>query len=286
MLGSGCAQQAAHLTQSRPAKPAASANAGLQFDLARVSEKQGRLLKAQELYLSLLEQNPSDARVLHRLGVVAARLDQHEQATHYFMRALRQEPHNGDVLTDLGYALYLQNDLTGAETALRQAMKENTQNTRAANNLALVMGQMGRMDESYALFRRTVGDAEATSNMAYIHAQRGEIEKSAQRYSQALTLDSELEKATVALVQIAEQQYLAKATAPRQAPTDADTLTASQPIEPAAPAEPPVEFNGELLPISADASEMTVRNADAASPAWYGTDSAAEQEPARIRVQY
>ena len=97
------------------------------------------------------------------------------------------------------------------EKVLRMAVQENPTHKRAVNNLAIVIGHQGHFDESLAMFRRVVGEAEANANLAYIHVQRGEGQAATQRYSRALTLDSNLEAATRAMLQIAEmQQRLAR----------------------------------------------------------------------------
>jgi len=215
-LCSGCSQTGpigsfgANKSETAPVKTAAAMDDSMQFELARGSEKQGQLLQAQEMYLHLLEESPQDTQILHRLGVVASRLDQYDQASHYFMQALRHDKHNSEILADLGYSLYLKGDLKAAETALRQATRESANNERAINNLAMVLGQQGRTQEAYALFRSVVDEAQANSNLAYVMSRAGNSEQAAKRYSVALTIDEDLEKAQVALLQLAEQQQIAQ----------------------------------------------------------------------------
>ena len=215
-LSTGCSQSSplgnfgAKNSEEAPLKTAAASDQSMQFELARSGEKQGKLLQAQEMYLHLLEESPQDTQLLHRLGVVSSRLDQFDQASHYFMQALRHDKHNSEILADLGYALYLKGDLKAAETALRQATRENANNERAINNLAMVVGQQGRSQEAYALFRSIVDEAEANSNLAYVMSRAGKTDQAAKRYSVALTIDEDLEKAQVALLQLAEKQQIAQ----------------------------------------------------------------------------
>lgn len=224
----GCAQNAA-IVNRLPLGQNQQKHQEIQFDLARLSEKQGKLQQAQRLFQELVRDNPNDANSLHRLGVIAAKLDQPQEANAYFMAALRNKPHDSEILTDLGYSLYLQNDLPAAETALRQARREDVTNERALNNLAMVVGAQGRTDESFALFRRDLSEAEAMSNVAYLQARTGDVNRATQSYSQALTLNSDLDKASIALLQIAERDYVAKQRAAYNA-----NLAAAQPTPPAA----------------------------------------------------
>ena len=215
-LCSGCSQSGtlgsfgAKKSEEAPLKTAEASDQSMQFELARSAEKQGQLLQAQEMYLHMLDESPQDTQTLHRLGVVSSRLDQFDQASHYFMQALRHDKHNSEVLADLGYALYLKGDLRASETALRQATRENSNNDRAINNLAMVVGQQGRSQEAYALFRSVVDEAEANSNLAYVMSRSGDTDQAAKRYSVALTIDEDLEKAQVALLQLAEKQQVAQ----------------------------------------------------------------------------
>lgn len=203
----GCAQTTA-LVQQLPLGQNHRKRQEIQYDLARLSEKQGKLQQAQRMFEELVRANPNDANSFHRLGVIAAKLGQTQDANGYFMAALRTKPHDSEILTDFGYSLYLQNDLAAAETALRQARTEDVNNERALNNLAMVVGTQGRTDESFALFRQIVSEAEATSNVAYIQARAGDVDHATQSYSEALTLNSDLNKASIALLQIAERGYV------------------------------------------------------------------------------
>ncbi len=264
----GCAQTGTALTSTKSRERAAS-QSEVRYDLARLSEKQGNLRQAQDMYSEMLRQNPDDGRALHRLGVISARLDQREQATQYFMQALRNDPHNSEVLTDLGYALYLKQDLTAAETALRQACTDDPGNPRAINNLAIVVGAQGRTDESYALFRRVLGDAQATSNVAYLQAQTGDLGRAARTYSHALTLDQDLEKAGIALLQIAEEQQiaqrrvtehdsmLARTNPAAEAPVAARPNTVERPVF----ADEEFAWGHQIRPTATEAPQVSVRPA-------------------------
>ena len=182
-----------------------------QFSVARLHERQGRLTQARELYEKILKDEPKNSDACHRLAVVLTRLDKHDDAVPYYLRAAKLDPRNPEILADLGYALFLQDDLGAAELSLQEALAIDTSHKRSIGNLALVRGHQGRFDESMALFRRVVGEAEANANLAFVHMQRGEGQLAIERYGRALTLDSNLKPAAQALVQIAALQQRAKA---------------------------------------------------------------------------
>jgi len=212
--------------------------ADTKMSMARVFERQGELRRAGELYAELYQRSPENVELCHRLGVISARLGHHDQAVQYFMHALETSPQNNDVLTDLGYALYLQNDLPAAELALTKALEADPRDSRATNNLALVLGNQGRIDESFAMFRRVVSEAEAHANIAFVHTQRGEGEMAVEHYSLALGLDENIRSASQALAQIAEMKNRGDATNGIQGPNQ------SEPTMIAEAAEEPTEAAG------------------------------------------
>ena len=173
-------------------------------NIARLQERQGKLWKARQMYQELHRNDPSDPHACHRLAIVSARLGDHKNAMQFFAKARQLAPRDVDLLNDYGYELYLQDQLPGAERMLKQAIQVDPGNKRALNNLAMVLGHQGRIEESYALFRRVVGEAEANANIAFVHVQRGEGNKAAQHYSRSLSLDDSLKTSSQGLVQLAE----------------------------------------------------------------------------------
>lgn len=187
-----------------------------QLSIARIQEHQGQLRDATDRYQQLGAKNPDNATIPHRLGVIESKAGNHDVANQYFRRSLELEPHNAEVLTDWGYSLFLQGKLSEAETALRMALNEAPGESRATNNLALVLGHAGKAEESLALFRQVSGEAPAWVNLGYVHVSLGEGEKAAECFAKALSIDDRLETAANALVQIADLQQQATQRAARQ----------------------------------------------------------------------
>lgn len=201
VLPFGCANTAQQW--ERTLKPVAE-RAETQFSVARLQEKNGNLRQAKELYFKLLEQNPQNAEVHHRLGVVCTRMGEHDLAGTHFRKAIELKPHNAEAFCDYGYALYLKNDLEAAALTLQDALAMDPNHQRSKNNLAMVLGQQGKFDEALVLFRQAVSEAEAHANLAYIYTQAGHGQKAIEHYSKALDLDPELTVAKKGLAQLAE----------------------------------------------------------------------------------
>lgn len=166
----GCAQNQALLPQDESGRSVV-VDQRVPLEQARRLEQDGKVAEAHEMYRRMLRANPRDPQLLHRMGVVCARLERGAEATEYLMQALRLEPNNAHVLTDLGYSLYLQNDLGAAEVALTQARIEDPSNRRAVNNLAMVMLTQGRETESLAILQDALGETAALTTLAQIQAE-------------------------------------------------------------------------------------------------------------------
>lgn len=177
-----------------------------QMIMARTAEENGQFVKAEQTYRVMLQRNPKNVTAMHRMGIVCSKMGRHAQATRHLMDAVKAQPDNPQLLTDLGYALYLQNDLPAAEIALEEAIKRDSSSKRSFNNLSLVLGHQGRMDEAYQVARSVLSAEEAHANIGYICMQRGMLEDAAQHYNQALEINPNLDSVKEAVVQIAKLQ--------------------------------------------------------------------------------
>ena len=212
-----------------------------EYVAANKFETQGKLEKARELYQQLHEKHPKNPEYLHRLAVVNTGLQRMGEANSYYEQARKLDPKNVRLLADMGYFAYLIGDLPGAEEILRDATRLKPSDPRTMNNLALVVGARGNMEESLALLREVSSDADALASLAYIHAQRGETKQAEQRYREALEINPKLKYATTALAELEKrhpQQDLFTPLLPASAiaakfddtPTSATSTPVIQPV--------------------------------------------------------
>ena len=175
-----------------------------QLSMARLSERHGDAHTAERIYQAVLAKQPQNQLALHRLGVLAAKAGENEQAAKHFDAAAQLGSPSAELLNDIGFNLFVMGRLQEAEAAFRQAIAADPQNRSARNNLGLVLGETRRYDESLAEFRRGgKGEAEAQANLAYAQTQAGDVAGARSSYQRALTLDKELKPAAEALVQLA-----------------------------------------------------------------------------------
>ncbi|MFK7779202.1 MAG: tetratricopeptide repeat protein [Gimesia sp.] len=240
-------------------------NESPQMVLARTAESKGQFASAQQTYRVMLQRNPKNAVALHRMGIVNSKMGKHATATKYLMEAVRIQPENAQYLTDLGYALYLQNDLSAAEIALEESIKRDPSSKRSYNNMSLVLGHQGRIDEAYQVARRVMSADEAHANIGYICLQRGMLDDAAKHYSRAMEINPDLDSVNEAIVQIAvlqQEQNLRNAQAAELQIAQNSVPTAEPVVEELTVVEEPqfqVIMESEVInPELIAASELTV----------------------------
>ncbi|HND51705.1 MAG TPA: tetratricopeptide repeat protein [Pirellulaceae bacterium] len=172
--------------------------------VARLSERHGKPDEARAGYHKAIEVDPKNQTAYHRLGVMATRDGQLDDALKYFEQASAAGKPNPDLLSDLGYTLYLKHELARADTKLREALKMAPEHRAARNNLGLVLGEQKRFDEALAEFLKGGSEAEAYANLAYVQSQAGMLGDAEKNYHKALERDANLRQATEALLQLAD----------------------------------------------------------------------------------
>jgi|GEM_PF-2073952 len=189
-LLSGCATTGKPL--SWRVVPAMKSNAADVAEAKRLEQTQ-QWSAARSAYTGLVEKRAKDPELLHRLAVVCTRLDDHAAAAEYYNRALLLKPDDPELLTDAGYGCYLRAEYPAAEELLQLALQADPQHVRAANNLALVLGMQGRMDEAYVVFEQVQPREAALKNLSYIYQQRGEWAEALDCYRLAQQVDPKIQ---------------------------------------------------------------------------------------------
>ncbi len=174
--------------------------------LGRAHEKEGDPHQAEKLFRDVLELDSENGFASHRLGVVLMSQGHADEGLLYLEQANLLLSDDAEILADLGYAYMDSGHLEQALPLLQSAYDRDPRDERIINNLAQALGYSGEYEQSFALFREIMNDAEATSNIAYIHTQTGNGTHAVELYSRALDLDPELRSAGNALVQLSEMR--------------------------------------------------------------------------------
>jgi len=186
------------------------------ISIARLSERHGNVQQARNMYARLATEHPNHPVPHHRLGVLAAKAGNYQEAMQHLSRAQQVGGDTPELLCDIGYLHYLQNNHAAAQQHLRAAIAADPQNKRAYNTLGLVLAEEGRFQESLDAFRRAVSEAEALSNLAYVQVQLGAFEEAEANYHRALSLNQGLKPAAEGLMHIAAMKGELKPISPNE----------------------------------------------------------------------
>jgi len=244
------------------------------LSLARLSERRGQPEQAKTIYLGLIRKYAEKFPLAyHRLGVLAVREGNFVEARRMFGTALHFDGSNVDLLSDIGYSLYLQNELEEAEIFYRRALDLDGDHEATCNNLAILLAEQGNHRESLALFRHVNDEAKAYSNQAYMLSQIGELEKAKEFYSHALKLDGTLRSTANAMIQLVTHQEHLKST-----PVGPDTPALSEIADGRPVAQKPAISDKTPLAIEQQAQSQQGRSGAVAGQAHLAIQASLQSE--------
>jgi Flp pilus assembly protein TadD len=131
--------------------------------------------------------NP-DWRILNVQGAVLDQMGRHAEAQRHYASALKIRPNEASVLSNLGLSYMLTKDLKNAEATLRRGVAQPDAGPKVRQNLALVVGLLGRFEEAEKIASADLPESEAAANIAYLRqmlAQKGDWKKMGRAYGPA-----------------------------------------------------------------------------------------------------
>lgn len=130
----------------------------------------GRFTEAAEVLQNAHTPARPDWRVLSAQGAVADQMGDHARAQGFYEAALKIQPDDPTVLSNLGLSYALARQLDQAETVMRNAVAQPRADARVRQNLALVLGLRGKLAEAEELTRGDLTPEEAAANAASLRA--------------------------------------------------------------------------------------------------------------------
>jgi Flp pilus assembly protein TadD len=133
----------------------------------------GDLTEAGQVLARAHTPDDPDWSVLSAQGTVADQLGDHEAARRYYQAALRLNPDEPSLLSNLGLSYALSRDLPQAEKVLRQAAASSKADERVRQNLAMVLSLEGKVAEATNYMRRDMPPQEMAEALAYFKSLNG-----------------------------------------------------------------------------------------------------------------
>jgi Tfp pilus assembly protein PilF len=179
-------------------------------------------VQAIALYEKARQTDPK-CPVSHRLAVLYDRQGDFQKAQEEYRKALKHDPHDADLLNNMGYGYYSRGRWAEAEQYLRQALSVKPKHPEATMNLALCVGALGRYAEALELFEKVVTPAQARCNLAFVLTTQHKWPEAERAYREALQLDPDIPLARAALAKLEKAQ---------QQPSAPEAKTAQTPAKP------------------------------------------------------
>lgn len=139
-----------------------------QGELGKALADAGRNAEAISILERLAAGGHADWRLLSSYGTVLDQMERHAEARNQYQRALRLEPNEPSVLSNLGLSYALDRNLPKAEKTLRLAAAQPKAEDAVRQNLALVLGLQGKFAEAEQVARTTLPERETNSNLSYL----------------------------------------------------------------------------------------------------------------------
>lgn len=140
------------------------------YQAALVAQRSGDMKAAREGYLKVLRANPQDFDVLHMLGVLETQQKNYQEALRLLNEALKIDPQSAPVLNNIGVALCGAGRHAEGIQALQRALKIEPEFADACANMGRALCDTGRLNESIPFFDRAVALEPDLADMHYQRA--------------------------------------------------------------------------------------------------------------------
>jgi predicted TPR repeat methyltransferase len=152
----------------------------------------GHLPAAEELFRSILEEQPGHFGALHRLGLLTLQTGRLMEAVDYLNAAVRLEPAAAAPHHNLGLALRRQGSLGPALASCRRAVALRPDNADFHSNLAATLAQAGHAPEAISHYEEALRlnphQPRPCNNLGVLYAQQGRLADAESCFRRALHL--------------------------------------------------------------------------------------------------
>ena len=129
--------------------------------------------EALKIIDTALYQRPRSARLWSLKGAAMDQMERFGEARQYYTKALGFAPNDPSILANVGLSYALEGDPQTAEIWLQRAVTLPGATANARQNLALVLGLQGKLDEAEKWAKQDLNQEGAEQNLAYIRSLRG-----------------------------------------------------------------------------------------------------------------
>ena len=152
-----------------------------------------KLAEAKEVLLKVVTATPESRRANNGLGIIADIEGRHSEARAYFKLAMPKharsdDPVQAELLNNIGYSYYMDEQLDIAQSYFLQAIKVDPKFTKSVFNYALVLARLKNYSQALTAFSKVVEPPEANNNTGYIALMNDDLAEADYYLKQALKL--------------------------------------------------------------------------------------------------
>ena len=158
------------------------------------AHQEGRLEEAEQLYRSILENQPTNLDVYNNLGVALQGLGRLDEAETSFKKAIGLKPDYAEAHFNLGNTLKNLGRLDEAETSFKKAIELKPDYAEAHNNLGGLFSKLNRLNEAETSFKKAIELKQdyiaAYTNLSFTQKDLGKLDEALNSFNQVLKLGS------------------------------------------------------------------------------------------------
>ncbi len=163
------------------------------FQEALEFHKKDQIEKAEEIYLSILNANPSHSNSLNNLGLIYVANGKSEKAEDYFIKSIKNDTKNIVAYFNLGN-LYLSNkQYQESVIQYSKLLKLNTKHIQAYNNLGIALHNLNNSEKAKKCFENIIKldpkNYEAYYNIGKILNDEEKHEEAIKYFKKTITLE-------------------------------------------------------------------------------------------------
>ena len=156
----------------------------IMINQAITAHQEGRLKEAEQLYRSILENQPTNLIVRNNLGVLQFNLGRPDEAEASYRKVIELKPDYVEAHYNLGNTLKELGRYDEAEASYKRAIELKPDYTLAHNNLGNTLKELGRFNEAEASYKRAI---ELKPDYVEAHYNLGVILYNLDRFNEAET---------------------------------------------------------------------------------------------------
>jgi len=177
-----------------PLEPAPEGTTSLQMHaflaVAMAKHREGRLAEAEQMYRQVLCWRPDQPDAYHLLGLLAAQLNEPDNALPLFEQAIALNPAVPEYYANYGNALLVKSRIEEAEAAFAKAISLRPDFPEALMNLAMVRRNRGDLEHAERLLCRSLelrpDWPDAQINLANVALAQRQFDKATELFARAL----------------------------------------------------------------------------------------------------